>query len=453
MKHLNINPTFRDLIQSLSPEEYQQLEQNVLAHGIRDAIVAWNDTIVDGHNRYQIAQKHDLQFRLHQMEFESESHAILWIIDNQMGRRNLTDFVKLELQQKRADVLYEQGRRIKSETAKEQVNRGNRHKKLEDLSIVDKTSRIEPAHNTREQIAETLNWGSGKVARGQYVIKHAPEEVKEQLRRDEVSINEAYKSIKKQIKADILQERKEREVKDAEEQIEVDKEFNVQQGQVWKLGRHTLICGDGHNFINHKIDAIITDPPYGIDYNPDWKKWDGSESDYSKIQGDTMQFDPRPFMNCNTVLFFGANYFTQHLPIGGWICWDKRCKDELDDMVGSPFELAWYRSESTNKSAIMIRVLHGGVVNADSQFGNNEKRYHPTQKPIVLMEEILKKITRPNDIICDPFCGSGSTVMASENTGRTCLAYEINATYCEMILSRFNKLTGIKPHLIDDLRN
>jgi N6-adenosine-specific RNA methylase IME4 len=200
MKHLNINPTFRDLIQSLSPEEYQQLEQNVLAHGIRDAIVAWNDTIVDGHNRYQIAQKHDLQFRLHQMEFESESHAILWIIDNQMGRRNLTDFVKLELQQKRADVLYEQGRRIKSETSKERVNQGNQYKKVDDLSTMDKSSKTEPAHNTREQIAETLNWGSGKVARGQYVIKHAPEEVKEQLRRDEVSINEAYTAIKKQEK-------------------------------------------------------------------------------------------------------------------------------------------------------------------------------------------------------------------------------------------------------------
>ena len=222
---------------------------------------------------------------------------------------------------------------------------------------------------------------------------------------------------------------------------------------MWKLGRHTLICGDGHNFIDHKIDAIITDPPYGIDYNPDWKKWDGSESDYSKIQGDTSQFDPRPFMKCNTLLFFGANYFTKHLPTGGWICWDKRCKDELDNMVGSPFELAWYKSELTNKSAIMIRVLHGGVVNADSQFGNNEKRYHPTQKPVVLMEEILKKITRINDIVCDPFCGSGSTVLACENTGRVCIAYEINSEYCNIILSRFNKLTGIKPVLTDDLRN
>ena len=69
------------------------------------------------------------------------------------------------------------------------------------------------------------------------------------------------------------------------------------------------------------------------------------------------------------------------------------------------------------------------------------------------MEEILKKITRINDIVCDPFCGSGSTVLACENTGRVCIAYEINSEYCNIILSRFNKLTGIKPVLTDDLRN
>ena len=141
MKQLNINPVFRDLIQSLTADEFKQLEDNVLAEGIRDAIVVWNDTIVDGHNRYQLAQKHSLQFNLHEVDFNSQDEAVLWIIDNQLGRRNLTDFVKLELQQKRADVLYEQGRNVKSVASQEQVNRGNQYKKVEGLSIVDKPSK------------------------------------------------------------------------------------------------------------------------------------------------------------------------------------------------------------------------------------------------------------------------------------------------------------------------
>jgi N6-adenosine-specific RNA methylase IME4 len=235
MKQLNINPVFRDLIQSLTADEFKQLEDNVLAEGIRDAIVVWNDTIVDGHNRYELAQKHSLQFDLHEVDFNSQDEAVLWIIDNQLGRRNLTDFVKLELQQKRADVLYERGKSIKSEVAINRGFAGNQHTKVDDLSIIDKTSRTEPAHNTRNEIAESLNWSTGKVAQGQYVIKHAPEEVKEKLRAGELSMNEAYKAIKTEEKKAIVQE-----------QIQVLKEKEVQPSTGF-------------------YDVIVIDPPWQME--------------------------------------------------------------------------------------------------------------------------------------------------------------------------------------------
>ena len=116
-------------------------------------------------------------------------------------------------------------------------------------------------------------------------------------------------------------------------------------------------------------------------------------------------------------------------------------------MIGNPFELAWFKSHVTNKKAIMIRVLHGGVVNADSLIGNNQKRYHPTQKPIILMEEIINKITKEGHIVCDPFSGSGSTLLACQNTNRVCYAYEISPLYCEVILTRFQELYNITPCL------
>ena len=218
MKELKINPVFRDLIQPLTAEEFKQLEDNVLADGIRDAIVVWNDTIIDGHNRYQLAQEHGLNFNVYEKQYESEDHAVLWIIDNQMGRRNLSDFVRLELQQKRADVLYEQGRQVKSETAQAQTNRGNRYKKVEDLSPSDKSSKTEPAHNTRDEIAKALNWSTGKVAMGNYLIDHAPEEVKEQLRANDISIKKAYYDCKKQV-----QEQKKQNAYETQDIPEADK--------------------------------------------------------------------------------------------------------------------------------------------------------------------------------------------------------------------------------------
>lgn len=243
-----------------------------------------------------------------------------------------------------------------------------------------------------------------------------------------------------------------------QEKIKVDKlaelrnKWGTELGQTWILGNHRLICGDVYDSAHYitairfeDVDALITDPPYGISYKPDWNKWDASPSEFKPVTGDNKEFDPFPFLPFPTVVLFGANYFSNKLPIGGWICWDKRLDESKDSMFGSPFELAWYRSINTTKKTIMIRVLHGGVVNANSTIGNNEKRLHPTEKPVQVMEHILESLTNPGDIVLDPFAGSGSTLIACENKGRMCLAIEIEPDYVALILERWIKKTGIKP--------
>lgn len=82
---MEIKSAFKDLIPPLSPDEYKQLEENILSDGIRDPLVLWGETLIDGHNRYEIAQKHGLTFQTVQREFESDDAAALWIIDNQHG--------------------------------------------------------------------------------------------------------------------------------------------------------------------------------------------------------------------------------------------------------------------------------------------------------------------------------------------------------------------------------
>lgn len=88
---LKINPAFRDLIPKLSNDELKQLEENLIAEGCRDALVIWNETIVDGHNRYEICTRHDIPFVTEDIDLDSEDDAKIWIIKNQFGRRNLND--------------------------------------------------------------------------------------------------------------------------------------------------------------------------------------------------------------------------------------------------------------------------------------------------------------------------------------------------------------------------
>lgn len=260
-------------------------------------------------------------------------------------------------------------------------------------------------------------------------------EIFERVQSGEITANKAYKEVKAQQK---------KENRKQEDTIPANTAYNVQSGQVWNCGKHIVICGDAYK-IDTQADAIITDPPYGIDYKPDWNKWDGSKSDFNPIIGDKNKFNPAPFLNYKTVLLFGANYYSDLLPLGGWLCWDKRTKEELDDMFGSPFELAWYRSAVTTKKSIMIRLLHGGVVNADSVNGNNEKRYHATQKPIELMREIMELLVRKTDVILDPFAGSGTTMLACERLGIKSISIDIDPSNVEIILQRYEKETGVKP--------
>lgn len=91
-RELSVDDEFQSLIPPLSYDEYERLEKSIIAEGVRDPIVTWNGTIIDGHNRYGICRKHGIGFRTTEREFESRDAAKIWIIENQFGRRNLSKY-------------------------------------------------------------------------------------------------------------------------------------------------------------------------------------------------------------------------------------------------------------------------------------------------------------------------------------------------------------------------
>jgi len=191
---VKINPTFKNLIPPLSQDERKQLEQLLIAEGIRDALIIaqYPDEdgeeqryLADGHNRKEIAEAHGLTYQTTVKEFESEDAVKIWMIDNQKGRRNINDWWRYELAQVKEEILKRKGR----EKQKETLMQGQT---LPVLSTIDKT---EKPHNTREEVAKELGWSTGKVAQAQQVAKKAPDEVKEKLRQGEISINQAYQEV------------------------------------------------------------------------------------------------------------------------------------------------------------------------------------------------------------------------------------------------------------------
>jgi len=102
---LRVEPKFKDLIPPLNTEEYERLEELILKEGIRDAITTWNGIIVDGHNRYEIARKHGIDYEIKEKDFTDETEAMMWIIDTQLGRRNLSNLARIELVKKREPLF------------------------------------------------------------------------------------------------------------------------------------------------------------------------------------------------------------------------------------------------------------------------------------------------------------------------------------------------------------
>jgi len=205
------------------------------------------------------------------------------------------------------------------------------------------------------------------------------------------------------------------------------------------IGDATLYLGDCMEVLPTlgKVDAVVTDPPYGIGYKSTLCNL--GAQDFSEIEGDDGSLDLRPILLlAEYVLAFGANCFPHQLPHRGrWLCWDKRTIDgAADKMLGSPFELAW--ANKTSGYDKIVRVLHGGVVNADGG-----ARLHPTQKPVSVMRQAIQWAASDAATILDPFMGSGTTGVAAVQMGRKFIGIEREPSYfataCRRIEQAYNQ--------------
>lgn len=227
-----------------------------------------------------------------------------------------------------------------------------------------------------------------------------------------------------------------------EDDFEVPDEIqtNIVLGDLFEIGEHRLLCGDSTDsdqvaklMNGDKADMVFTDPPYGIDWNTDYTRFRGglilSENKYSKIQNDDKDFDPSFLLAMyDKCLFFGANCFSDKLPKGNWIVWDKRFQNGKAFLADA--EVAWYNGSG---AVYIIAETHQGFVSSD------DKRHHPTQKPIKLIEKVFEKIKAPN-FLFDPYSGSGSTMVASHQLKRKCYGMELDPKYCQVIVDRMRKL-------------
>jgi DNA modification methylase len=207
----------------------------------------------------------------------------------------------------------------------------------------------------------------------------------------------------------------------------------------------TIINADCRDVLPVECDAVVTDPPYGFNYDPNRNRTAASvqrglllkDRNWRQIQGESEPFDPAPLLCAKVVLLWGANHYADKLPSSRrWLVWDKRDGVASDNQ--SDCELAWC---NVGGSVRMHRQLWRGIARAgEENIATSGEKLHPHQKPVALMAWCLSQLPiAEGETVCDPYMGSGSTGIACIRTGRKFIGIEKDARYFEIARKRLEK--------------
>jgi DNA modification methylase len=271
----------------------------------------------------------------------------------------------------------------------------------------------------------------------------------------------------------ILDAGKEASEDDYEPPVEI--ETSIQRGDLFALGRHRLLCGDSTSAedVARLLEGnapfiMVTDPPYGVEYDPRWRLDAGLNKEHQTRAEGKVTNDDKASWKEAWDLFPGVVAYVWHGAL--------HSTTVALDLMGSKFEIraqivwakpslvigrgayhwqhepCWYASRGTakwngdRKQSTVWSIPNMHRTQGDVDDG---KTMHGTQKPVECMARPIRNHGGKDDDVYDPFLGSGTTLVACEQLGRTCYGMEISPQYCQVIIDRWEKLTGQKAEKVD----
>ncbi len=246
---LKLDKDLRTLIPPLMGEEYQQLKESIIKEGCREPITLWKGMIVDGHNRYKICSRNKIKFKTTNRNFKDKNEAILWMINNQLGRRNISHYNRTILALKKEAIL--------KPIAKESQKR-----KSSSVPLLWAEQKID----VREQVARLAKVGHATVSRVKFIEKKAPKEVKKKLAKGEETIGGVYKVLKRA---------------EREEKREVERKEDRKKAKKVKSPEEL--------FEKVKFTTIVIDPPWDWGDEGDVNQMGRAKPNYSTLSLDQLK--------------------------------------------------------------------------------------------------------------------------------------------------------------------
>lgn len=410
---ITIDPEFKSLIRPLAADELRQLEENILRDGCRDPLVVWNGILIDGHNRHEICTRNGLPFETTEMVFNDRESAELWIVQNQLGRRNLEPIDKVPLAEREREILERQAKNRQGARTDIVANlpqcelTKTRDKLAAVVGVSGKTYdalRQVTKHGTPELVQAVRDKRLGASTASE-VATLPEEQQREVVAQGEAAILREAKNIKRQRKEKRMEERREKAEKALEENHSTtDPNFRLILGDLLEAGAEIA---------DESVDIIVTDPPYPEEFLETFSKLSELAARVLKPGGHCLVMSgqshlPQVYQRlCEHLKYqWTLNYFTpgQSTQVFGrkvksnWkpVIWMIKGKNE------------WEHIQDTVRS------------------DENDKRFHKWGQSVSGIAKLIELFSVQNQTVFDPFVGGGTTAIAALVTGRKFIGIDID---------------------------
>ena len=396
---IKVDKEFSGLVPKLTDAEYEQLKKNIVRDGCREPLSLWKGRLLDGHYRYSICRKHTIKFKMVNVKLSSRDEAKIWIINNHLGRRNLTAFQRIELVA-HLEPLY-------AAKAKERQLKGVKDDLRENLP---------EGGRARDAMAKLAGVSGRTYSRGKEILEKASEEDKAGLRRGETTINKVCSGIRKRVR------------KEAAIRVE-DAKYNPKLF----VGSDTkLISGDYLEVMktleDASVDLILTDPPYNQDgallYGPMYEQ----AHRLLKDGGMCIVYASDYWLD---IVFPPALKYLQYFYLFHSINKKGKASIHPKKIFAGAKSIFAFSKGKPKKLTWISNVL---------DFARKEKTHRDDNWEQIVEDAayFIKAYSNKNDTILDPFCGSGTTGVACKELGRNFIGIDIDPKYIEIAKQRID---------------
>ena len=406
MNNIYIDREFESLIPPLVDDERRQLESNLIADGCRDPLVVCEDgLLIDGHNRFEICTRLNISFTIQVKKFDTRDDAKTWMIQNQFGRRNLNAYVRTVLALQLESLFAEQAKR------NQKLSDGRGQKGGQNSAHL-----LEPT-KTRQEVAKVANVSHDTVAKVKFInsnLGFVDEQTLENLKRDQKSINRVY-----------------RDIKQAKQHSERQEKRHLAALEINSGVLSNLHVGDFRlhfdKVTDNSLSLVFTDPPYDRE---SIKLFDG----LGQFAGEKLA------EGGSLICYVGQTQIPEAIEALGkhlryW--WTLCCfhsgshnlMNEYGIRCGWKAVLWFVKRTRDNKEDIVSDVMSGG----------REKSHHDWQQSESEAAYWIEHLCPVDGIVCDPFVGGGTTIVAAKALGRKWIGFEIDEDQAKIATQRITE--------------